>query len=102
MFKKEVNRLKSKNLKLLVFIEHTAMFIEVRVIKYSTVVLLSNLGEFTVKCSYRYRSLTYLQVNKSLKLNLSYITTCTCTKTIFTKINKSQFTTYSDFYNKIK
>ena len=59
MFKKEVNRLKSKNLKLLVFIEHTAMFIEVRVIEYSTVVLLSNLGEFTVKCSYRYRSLTY-------------------------------------------
>jgi len=59
MFKKEVNRLKSKNLKLLVVIEHTAMFIEVRVIEYSTVVLLSNLGEFTVKCSYRYRSLTY-------------------------------------------
>mgnify|MGYP007091385553 FL=1 len=59
MFKKEVNILKSKYLKLLVFIEHTAMFIEVRVIEYSTVVLLSNLGEFTVKCSYRYRSLTY-------------------------------------------
>jgi len=59
MFKKEVNRLKSKILKLLVFIEHTAICIEVRVIEYSTVVLLSNLGEFTVKCSYRYRSLTY-------------------------------------------
>ena len=59
MFKKEVNRLKSKNLKLLVFIEHTAICIEVRVVEYSTVVLLSNLGEFTVKCSYRYRSLTY-------------------------------------------
>ena len=65
MFKKEVNRLKSKNLKLLVFIEHTAMFIEVRVIEYSTVV-------FTVEFRRVYGqvflqiSLTYLLTGKQV------------------------------------